>query len=221
MRYSLSDNKKQVIVYIADLSDLPEYEQRYWKSFNEKPKSNISKQIIKTDFLCEWGNEIDPLISLKECLSKFPPFYIKDVEYTLWEEKNKDNIRSLSNLQYIKHETKENWEKGIKNLHQIIIEGFNEKNIKKLAKELDCFDKKLRSLKQLKECITIVFNSQKAENIIEPLDELNMHRIFTEHAQNNSKYPSDLINDYNFRIRNCYISMQWLYEQIEKGKFNI
>lgn len=221
LRYSMSENKKQVIVYIGDLSHLPEYEQKYWKAFNEEPKSKISEHIIKTDFLGEWDDVIDPLISLKECLSKFPPFYIKDVEYKLWDEKNKDNIRSLSNLQYIKHETKENWEKGIRNLHQIIIEGFNEKNINKLAKELDCFDKDLRSLKQLKECITILYDSQKAKNIIKPLIELNTQRINTEHNQNNSKYPSDLIKDYNFRIRNCYISMQWLYEQIEKGKFNI
>ena len=134
LRYSLSDDKSQVIVYIGDLSNLPEYEQKRWKSFNEEPKSKISEHVYTTDFLGEWDKVIDPLIEMKKCLSNFPSFYIGENEYKLWEEKNKGNIRTLDNLQYIKYPTKESWELEIKKLHQILIEGFNKKNISKLSK---------------------------------------------------------------------------------------
>lgn len=221
LRYSLSDDKSQVIVYIGDLSNLPEYEQKRWKSFNEEPKSKISEHVYTTDFLGEWDKVIDPLIEMKKCLSNFPSFYIGENEYKLWEEKNKGNIRTLDNLQYIKYPTKESWELEIKKLHQILIEGFNKKNISKLSKKLDCYEKNYESLKLLKNCITSIFDEKKSEVITKPFFELNNKRIKTEHAQKNFKYPSDLINDYNFSIRNCYISMQWLSEQIDNGKFNI
>ena len=75
----MSDDKTQVIVYIRDLGKLPEFEQIYWKSFNVEPKSNIAEHIFKTDFLGEWDDVLDPLISLKQCLSDFPSCYIGEV----------------------------------------------------------------------------------------------------------------------------------------------
>lgn len=220
LRYSLSDDKSQVIVYIKDLGNLPEYEQKYWNAFNEEPKSNIAEHIRRTDFLGEWDNVIDPLIALKNCLRNFPSCYLDRVETKIWVEKNKNNIRSLDNLQYIKHPTKEIWDFEVKKLHQIVVEGFVEKKIIKIAKKLDCYDKKLASLKQLKECISNLYDEDIANNIVNPLLELHHDRNRSAHAKTENTYPKDLIQDYNNKIRGCYISMKWLSEKINEGKFN-
>lgn len=220
LRYSMSDDKTQVIVYIGDLGKLPEFEQIYWKSFNVEPKSNIAEHIFKTDFLGEWDDVLDPLISLKQCLSDFPSCYIGEVEIKIWVEKNKGNIRKLGNLHYIKHPTKENWDFEVKKLHQIVVEGFCGKNIDKIAKNLDCYDEKLRSLKQLKKCIIKLYDENTANVIIDPLLQLNDDRNSSGHAKNGEIYPKDVIQDYNSKIKACFLSMKWLSDKINEGKFN-
>lgn len=219
LRYSLSDDKSQVIVYIKDLGGLPEYEQIHWKSFNVEPNSNISEHIFRTDFLGEWDNVIDPLIELIQCLRNFPACFINDIETKIWVEKNKKNIRNLDNLQYIKHPTKEKWNLEVSKLDQIIVEGFVYNNIKKIAKKLNCFDKELRSLKQLKNCILEIYGEDMANYIMNPLINLHNDRNTNLHAGDNN-YPDDLIQDFNSKIKDCFMSMNWLSNEIRKGKFN-
>lgn len=220
LRYSLSDDKSQVIVYIKDLGALPEYEQIYWKSFNVEPSSNISEHIFRRDFLGEWDDVIDPLIELKGCLKNFPACFIENNETKIWVEKNKNNIRKIDNLQYIKHPTKEKWDFEIKKLDQIVVEGFDNKKIKKIAKKLDCYNKEHKSLKQLKNCISVLYDENIANSIINPLIKLHDDRNMDEHASNENNYPDDLIQDYNSKIKDCFISMNWLSNEIKKGKFN-
>lgn len=221
LRYSLSDDKSQVIVYIKDLGGLPEYEQNYWKSFNVEPKSKISEHVIRTDFLGEWDDTIDPLTCLKDCLHNFPSCNIDGKEVKIWIEKNKKNIRNLENLQYIKHPNKEIWEFEVKKLHQLIVEGFVGKKIDEIAKKIGCYDNNLKSLKQLKKCISNLYDDKTADYIINPLIELNEERITIEHSNNDqNNYPDDLIDDYNNKIKSCYISMTWLSEKIKKSIFD-
>lgn len=221
LRYSLSDDKSQVIVYIKDLGGLPEYEQIYWKSFNVEPNSHISEHVFRTDFLGEWDDIIDPLKCLKECLENFPPCNIEGEKVKIWIEKNKKNSRKLDNLQYIKHPTKEIWEFEVKKLHQLIIEGFVGKKIDEIAKKLGCYDSNLRSLKQLKKCISSLYDDKTANYIINPLIKLNEDRISIEHANNKeNNYPNNLIDDYNNKIKSCYISMTWLSDRIIEGSFD-
>ena len=51
----------QVHTYIRYLRSLPYDEQLYWRSFNEKPKSGISKRAFQTDFEGEWSEVVTPL----------------------------------------------------------------------------------------------------------------------------------------------------------------
>lgn len=220
LRYSLSDDKSQVIVYIKDLGGLPEYEQIYWKSFNVEPKSKISEHIFRTDFLGEWDDVIDPLKCLKECLNNFPSCKIEGEEIKIWIENNKKNIRTLDNLQYIKHPTKEIWEFEVKKLHQLIVEGLVGKNIDIISKKLNCYESNLKPLKQLKKCINTLYSNKVADYIMDPLIKLNKDRNTIEHANNENNYPNDFIQDYNDRIKSCYISMTWLSNKIKKGIFD-
>lgn len=54
----------QVHTYLKYLGDLPYSEQLYWKAFNERPKSPISRRAFKTDFEGQWCDDPDPLRNL-------------------------------------------------------------------------------------------------------------------------------------------------------------
>jgi hypothetical protein len=60
----------QVHTYICYLGDLPHSEQLYWKSFNEEPKSPISRRAFTTDFEGEWYKAPDPLRDLQAMLTE-------------------------------------------------------------------------------------------------------------------------------------------------------
>lgn len=59
----------QVHTYITYLNRLPLQEQRYWKSFNEKPKAAISRRAFQTDFEGSWDTQPDALRELKNTLT--------------------------------------------------------------------------------------------------------------------------------------------------------
>jgi len=59
----------QVHTYITYLGDLPHSEQLYWKSFNEEPKSPISKRAFTTDFEGQPYEGPDPLRDLQAMLT--------------------------------------------------------------------------------------------------------------------------------------------------------
>lgn len=37
---------------------------------------------------------------------------------------------------------------------------------------------------------------------------------------NGEIYPKDVIQDYNSKIKACFLSMKWLSDKINEGKFN-
>ena len=51
----------QVHAYICYLRRLPYEEQLYWPSFNERPKTGISKRAFTHDFKGEWATFMNPL----------------------------------------------------------------------------------------------------------------------------------------------------------------
>ena len=59
----------QVHTYIRYLGYLPYSEQLYWKAFNEKPKSPISRRAFTTDFEGQWYEGPDPLRDLQAILT--------------------------------------------------------------------------------------------------------------------------------------------------------
>ncbi|MDE0113245.1 MAG: hypothetical protein OXI87_14825 [Albidovulum sp.] len=66
--------------YLRYLAMLPYEEQLYWQSFNEWPKSNISKRAWENDILEKVSAEIDQLYELKrqvQPLDRDPPVWWK------------------------------------------------------------------------------------------------------------------------------------------------
>lgn len=162
----------QVHTYLIYLGMLPYAEQLYWKSFNEHPKAGLSKRAIKTDFEGSWDLDYEPLRALIEKLKSFPSSKINNKEIIMWE-KPEENL--LEQLHYVVTNSKKEWEDEILKLEKIIIEGF--KNVKQVAKALNCLRKDYGSIKLLGEVLhSKKIDSDVAKNIIEPLEELNKLR---------------------------------------------
>lgn len=120
LRYYLSDNKEQVITLIKDLSLLPINEQKYWKSFNQKPKSWISNEMINTVYEGKWI-ESNSLDKLKNILRNFPACKIDNKIYYIWKEPKTQSPHKIDDLDYVKIGLKKEWEDEIQTLHLNII----------------------------------------------------------------------------------------------------
>ena len=165
LQYDIND-EGQVHAYLIDLSRLPHAEQVYWKAFNEQPRTGISHRAYTTDFLGEWDEEYDPLVSLKQRLAEFPA---TGSGLTLW----KPDEGALSRLTHVVTESKKEWEDAILNLAKLIVDGFRPKVIGRIANHLGCRDKRLGSIKQLSRCLDAVgADSDVVSEVMDPLTEL-------------------------------------------------
>lgn len=223
--YTMSNDKSQVIVYIIDLARLPYEVQKYWKSFNVHPDSELPDHVIKNDIEGVWHEDFDPLNELKNLLRNFPTFNIDGNESLMWKERNLHNIRGLNDLKYLRFGTKDEWEKEIDKLCQVLVEGLYERNINKLAKKFGCYDEELGSLKQLNQCMSIFGVDEKIKGVImAPLFELNDYRINVDHAQSDYSYPAELPNElveiYNNLIKSLFFSFEYLSREIKDGTFD-
>ena len=221
LKYYMSHDNSQVIILLKDLSLIPYNEQLYLKSLNEKRSSNMSEKMKKNCFYGEWAKS-DNLDLLKKLLEKFPNCTINKKEHYIWK-KNK-NIKSphdLENLNYLKTESKIEWESEVITLYSIIIDGLNIKTIQLIANKLDCLNNDFKSIKQLETClIECYINKVKINQIINPLKKLNEYRSKIVAHNTGKPYPPDLVKDFNKLIDNCYDSFNCLSNIIKKGCFN-
>ncbi|MDZ4170986.1 MAG: hypothetical protein U1C19_02380, partial [Methanobacteriaceae archaeon] len=219
--YNVND-EGQVHAYIKDLSNLPYSEQLYWKSYNEEPKSGISENALKNDFLGEWSTEYDPLGSLKNKISNFPTFTINGESRLLWKMPKLPPTRNIDRLNYVRTESKKEWEDQVSTLYQILVEGLQSKSINALAKKLDCRDGQLKSSKQLIKCLeAIEIKEEDYKKVSEPLTELWILRSEIIAHPGNLNYPNgDLRLHYRNLLERCDIAFKLLQEIIEKELLN-
>lgn len=122
--YDIND-EGQVHVYIGDLARLPIEEQRYWQLFNEWPKSGISARAHQTDILGEWSKSYDPLNALKHKISK-----LDKGSYAWWSPRG-DEVADA--VRYPATDSPKEWADEIMALDQLLVEGFIERPLRKLA----------------------------------------------------------------------------------------
>ena len=61
-----NDHEDKVVVFLGDLGrDLPETEQRYWRSFNIRPDGGLSETCFKRSFLAEFADPNSPELAIK------------------------------------------------------------------------------------------------------------------------------------------------------------
>jgi hypothetical protein len=152
----------QAHTYLIYLSRLPYDEQLYWKSFNEAPKAPISKRAFTTDIKGEFYDEYEPLGRLKYILDQ-----LRSQGVPWW------TLRSEELVQRVHHpvtKSSEEWADELMALDKLLVEGFEERWLRKKAAELGCSpDVRARSLKLMEEClIGLGFENGHARQIMEP-----------------------------------------------------
>lgn len=174
----------QVHTYLIYLGQLPHSEQLHWKSYNEKPKDGISKRAFTTDFMGTWDLSYEPLSELKKVLEK------------LGKEKNElwscTDEKLYNCLNYPVTDSVKEYTDEIHTLDKLVIEGFNSSYLKEMAISLNCYDKKLGSIKLLKKLLeTNEISDNEVSNIVAPLEEI--HFLRTKLAGHSSGNEADKI----------------------------
>lgn len=160
----------QVHTYIGYLAGLPYEEQLYWQSFNEWPKAPISKRAFENDFEGQFSSQYDPLHMLKykiRQLDQDPPSW--------WKPRGKE----LSDAaRYPVTDSVAEWGDEILALDQLLVEGFLQKPLQKLATDAGrTVDKQWQSLRLLQDYLeTQGSDVEEAKAAMEPLGRLHKLR---------------------------------------------
>ncbi|MBU1336077.1 MAG: hypothetical protein KJ944_01350 [Alphaproteobacteria bacterium] len=172
----------QVHTYLQDLSHLPYEEQLYWKSFNEEPKAPISKRSFTSDFLGEWTNEIDPLDELKRLTTTL------DGTRAAWWVARGQAVRLAA--QYPSRENAAEWGDEILHLDQLVVEGFKESELRKVAASRGAtVEANWRSLRLIETILVAAGTSpEQAKATMAPLQRMHALRsILTAHTGGTTK----------------------------------
>ena len=161
----------QVHTYIGYLANLPYEEQLYWQSFNEWPKGPISKRAFENDFEGKFSSEYDPLHMLKykiRQLDESPP---------AWWKPRGDEI--LDAARYPATDSVSEWGDEVLALDQLIVEGFLQKPLQKLATAAGrAIEKDWQSLRLLQDNLQAQGRDvEEVKAITEPL--VRLHRLRT------------------------------------------
>lgn len=159
----------QVHTYIGYLADLPYEEQLYWQSFNEWPKAPISKRAFENDFQGQFSSEYDPLQMIKykiRQLDEAPPPW--------WKPRGSD---LLDTARYPATDSVSEWGDEILALDQLLVEGFLQRPLQKLAAEAGrMIDKQWQSLRLLQDYLEAQgCNAEEAKVVMEPL--VRLHKL--------------------------------------------
>lgn len=198
--FDINENN-QIAVYLVDFNQLPYKEQLHWKQYNEEPKGFISKRAIENDFLGEFSDDIrleEKLTCLLKELQSHNCFW--------W------TLRSASNLSKLHSPltgSADEWADELLNLDQLIVEGFQEKALKKYCSQYNIdVNSSDRSLKLISKILKFKkFDDEKIEEIMSVLFEL--HNLRSEQKGHSSgdkavqdrklirKQHGDFTNHYN------------------------
>ncbi len=138
----------QIHTYICYLRSLPYKEQLYWQSFNEIPKSGISKRAYIQDFEGGWGTEdiplaeVDPFDDVKHKLQNW-----RDSNVSWWAPKDDSVFKKATAL---RTDSRSEWENTFLELAKLVVEGLKDKTIKEALRQVSIAPKKgLGSIKLL------------------------------------------------------------------------
>lgn len=123
----------QVFAYLKDLWNLPKSEQTYWQSFNERPKSGISKTALQQDFLVEWSTDPDPARDLRQALRTLSDLRVGRLQSVIWTPQDDPHIHKC--VQELLVNSLPEWREHINGLAKAIVEGFQASTLKMLLKD--------------------------------------------------------------------------------------
>lgn len=129
----------QVHAYIVNLRGLPYQEQLHWASFNEAPKTGISKRALNHDFKSEWSSFVAPFQDVLSILERWAKS-----DLTWW--KLRDGAL-LERVNTPRTASSDEWAGAFMDLSKLVIEGFQVKIIRARLRGMSIsFDKEEKSL---------------------------------------------------------------------------
>lgn len=160
----------QVHTYLIYLSRLPYEEQVYWQSFNEWPKTDISKRAFTTDILGQWDADYDPLMSIKMTARK-----LNERAPTWWIARSKELEDAV---RYPATDSVAEWGNEVLALDHLVVEAFSVKALRKIATDNSVrVEKDWGSLKLLEVVLAgLGMSSDEVTQAIAPLRELHALR---------------------------------------------
>ncbi len=164
----------QVHTYLVYLAQLPHEEQLYWKAFNERPRAPISERAFETDFQGNFSFfEHNPLASLKEAVS--------GLQVPWWKLRTENEIQWAH---YPVTGSNDEWRNEIQRLDRLIVEGLEERWLRRHAKELGAsLNDNDRSITLLEKCLMgHGVGKDGAAAVVRPFRELRDHRSKFAHA---------------------------------------
>lgn len=215
--FDINDNQ-QISVYLVDFNKLPYQEQLHWQQYNEEPKGFISKRAIQNDFLGEFSDDIRLEEKLKIVLQK-----LQKQNCFWWTLRSESN---LSKLHIPLTSSADEWADELLNLDQLIVEGFQEKELKRYCTQHNIeFKNSDRSLKLIGLILSFKgFDDEQINEIMSPLYEV--HNLRSEQKGHSSgetavnarkkirKDYGNFSNHYNYLLERIIETLQILKDEL-------
>ena len=94
-----NDHEDHVVVFLGDLGrDLPESEQRYWRSFNIRPEGGLSETCFKRSFLGQFSNPLNAELLIKPARLKLLESWHEAFGFNLYAPFHEDDKGILADL---------------------------------------------------------------------------------------------------------------------------
>lgn len=149
----------QVHAYICYLRRLPYEEQLHWLSFNEPPKTSISKRAFINDFKGEWVTFMEPL---QKVLSVIRRWHNNNV---LWWTVRDDKL--LDRVSTPLTESRDEWAEAFMDLAKLVVEGFETKPIRaKVDAAKVQYDKQDRTITLLEKLLNKYNTTGKPQKLV-------------------------------------------------------
>lgn len=112
----------QVQAYICDLRMLPHTEQLHWLSYNEPPKSGISRRAVENDFEGKFSSQPDPVWNVLSVIHRW-----HEQRVAWWKLREEVLIDRISTPHTA---SRDEWGDAFMDLAKLVVEGFELKTIR-------------------------------------------------------------------------------------------
>lgn len=129
-----NDHDDKVVVFLGDLGrDLPESEQKYWRSFNIRPEGGLSETCFKRSFLGEFAGPTSPELAIKFERQKLLEKWYAAFGFDLYVEFHKDDRAVLMDVRGLISDEWTEFDRCTIAATKVFIDYLNESQLAKLA----------------------------------------------------------------------------------------
>lgn len=208
----------QVHTYAGYLSRLPYKEQLHWLQYNEEPKGGISKRALQTDFEGRPPDEMSKIRQLKSALENLKYIEINGSSYSVWLPKRGDWEKTSKNLHYVNTENPNQWHDYIISLCNVTNEGFQIKELRKIASYFGEVNNNIRTLGLIKSILKSSGNEDEISKIHGTLNELQIKRSKGKVHGTWDTPSGSLIEDSRQRLDDVIQALEMLFEVFSSMK---